>query len=153
MSLSEATGAPAPVTIGDKTYQATPLNLWELGSIEESVRAVVLNAATRAAADLPQTMGDRLIDRALSKVLTITFFSDDARKYMATFRGSCELVALSLAAKHPEVKARDVAAALSEHTEQYDAAVMTVMRISKLLAEKDEKGGEKPGEAQGAAGA
>jgi hypothetical protein len=148
MSFAEAAGSPAPITIGEKKYTATPLNLVDLGAIEETVRAIVLNAAVRAAESLPTALGDRLIDRALSKIISITFEHPDFTAYLRTFAGICDLICTSLRAKHPDVTPALIAPILRERTDQYEAAALTVMRISALNRKGEEP---KPGEAEGAA--
>ena len=70
MSLSEATGAPAHITIGEKIYQASPLSLLDLGAIEETVRALLLCEELQPA---PGALGRIAYDGPVPRSFTLTF--------------------------------------------------------------------------------
>lgn len=148
--LAAIAGAPAPITIGDKTYDASPLDLYQLGALEELVRASIQAEAVVAAQGMSPDDEKRLKEWTRERVRTVEFGSAETRAFLRTFRGSCALIALSLRAKYPEMTAAAVGAALSNQPEQFAQAVETVIRISDLLpADKpaDAKGGQPKGEA------
>lgn len=130
MSLSAAVGAPAPIEIGDKKFSASPLDLFNLGSIEETVRALLLNAAAKGAIGLPDEIGDKLIDRALAKAMGVAYYSPETRAYLKTPKGGFDLIELSLKPLHPEMTAAAIGRVLSKRSDQYRDAIGTIFRIS-----------------------
>lgn len=130
MSLSAAVGAPAPITIGEKSYTASPLDLFGLGTIEETVRTLLLNAAAKGAVGLPEEIGDRLIDRAIVRALEVAYYSAETRAYLKTPQGGFDLIELSIKPGHPEMTASAIGKILSKRKDQYKQAMNTIFRIS-----------------------
>lgn len=130
MSLSSAVGAPSPITIGDKEYQASPLDFGDLGIIEENVRALILQAAAKGAIGLPQLSADHLVDRALNKAAGVAYYDGDAVAFMKTPGGQRLLISLSLLHQHREMNAMRVGEATVRRQDQVDQAIATIFRIS-----------------------
>ena len=151
MSLSAAVGAPSPVQIGDRTYQASPVNLFQLGEMEEFIRARLINRAAKATIGLPRATGDQLMDRALAKSEEITFDSDESRSFLRTLPGMSFLVSISLRANHPDMTPEKVCAAMESSPQQRADAIATVIRISGFGSKDGDAtsgGSTAPGEAQ-----
>jgi hypothetical protein len=149
MTLSAAVGAPAPITIGDKTLSASPVNLFDLGTIEETVRTLILQSAARAAVGLPPDAAKLLLDNATLQAVEVSYASQKVLAYLNTFDGACRYVEASLQALHPDVRAADIKAAFKKYPDQYAQAVATVSRISGVAGDGTEGAGK--GEGQGGA--
>jgi hypothetical protein len=148
--IAAAAGSPAPIQLGDRAYDASPLNLYQLGALEEIVRASIQAEAVAAAAGMSPADEARLKEWTRERVRDVGFGSPDTSAFLRTFRGTCALIALSLRARHPEMDAAAVGAVLSKHIEHTGPAIDTVLRISGLLPEApaDEKGAPQPGEGE-----
>lgn len=153
-SLAAAVGAPAPVTIGEKEYTASPVDLFGLGEIEERVRAIMLAMAARSAELLSPALFDRVLKTVTIAALKVDYTSEEVTAYLQGFRGACALIVLSLKPRHPEATDKQVGEVLAKRPDQLATTFSTVMRISGYSTgdDSDGEGGQKPGEV-GAVGA
>jgi hypothetical protein len=145
MTLSAAVGAPAPITIGDKTLSASPVNLFDLGTIEETVRTLILQSAARAAVGLPPDAAKMLLDNATLQAVEVSYASQKVLAYLNTFDGACRYVEASLRPLHPDVKAAEIGAAFRKNPDQYATAIATVSRISGITGDGSEGAGKGEG--------
>jgi hypothetical protein len=146
MSMSEATGAPAPVRIAGKEYSASPIGFDGLGELEEYARARILAIAAKAGEDLPPALGDRLLDRALAKATGVSFDGEEVTKYLRSDRGMITLLSISLRPHHPGMTRDAIAKLLKGRATEAVTAVDAVLRISGFGG--DGKDGQKPGEGE-----
>lgn len=147
MSLSAAVGAPAPVKIGETTYTASPVELYDFGALEESVRAAIIHNATIAAVGMSESAKNSVMDDAHCRALRISFFSDEVKSYIASFRGAVGMIVTSIRFKHPDVNEEQIGRTLARNTDQMNEAVALVSRISGFSTENGEQGGTSKGEA------
>jgi hypothetical protein len=147
MSLSAATAAPAPVHINGKEYTASPLDLMGLGELEERARSRILEEADKVTARLVAHKRDAWLDRAMRLATSVTFDSEEFRRYMVSKSGMESILAISLRPRHPDTTPESVAQLSKDKPGELVAAVRTVLRISGLI-EDDEKAGQKLGEGE-----
>jgi hypothetical protein len=142
-ALASAVGAPAPVRIGDITYTASPIELYDLGAIEETVRGSILNQAMRGSVGLSGPAKKELMDDATSRALRISYYSREVKDYLASFRGAVGLIVTSLRFKHPDIDETAIGRVLAKQPDQMNDALSVVSRISGFGA-TDETTGEPP---------
>lgn len=145
MSTAAATAAPEPVTIGDRKYDASPLNLMDLGTLEGRVKAAMLDEAGAAADRTTLARGDRFISCALSKVVGITYQSQEMIDYLKTFNGSVAFLCLSLRQRHPDIEEASIGMLLKANPAQFSAAMDVVTRISGFGGKAEPAGNVPPG--------
>lgn len=148
MSISAAVGAPAPITIGDKTFTASPVELYDLGAIEESVKSEIMANAARAAVNQPDDVRELLMRDATARALCISYYSREVKAYLASFNGAVGLIVASVRFKHPDVDAAAVGRVLTKNPSQMNAAIDTVSRISGYTSDGKKTEGPAPGEGE-----
>jgi hypothetical protein len=146
MSLSAATAAPAPITINNRAYSATPLDFLAIGELEQWARGAYLAVACKGLVGLPDDQRRELYDRALDKATGIDFESAKFVKYLRSPTGMATLLSMSLRARHPEMSVEAVAREFTGKEAELVPHATTILRISGLAG--DEKGGQKPGEGE-----
>lgn len=132
MTLSEAAGSPASVTIGGKAYTASPLDLFGLGEVEEWARGSVLAVATKGLASLPKEQRDELFKIALERAMSLAYDSPELNNYIRTSRGMFTFISVSLSFRHPEMTPQAVASAFTGRMDEVSAVFQTIARISGL---------------------
>jgi hypothetical protein len=148
-SLAAVVGASATVTIGQTGYLASPVELYDLGSIEETVRGNILNQAARGSVGLSATAKKELLDDATSRALRISYYSREVKDYLASFRGAVGLIVTSLRFKHPDVDETAIGRILAKQPDQMNDALAVVSRISGFGdADDAQSGGPPKGEAE-----
>lgn len=150
MSISEAVGAGAALKIGDQEYIASPVELYDLGVIEEAVKAAIIHNAAIGGAGLPPSTRKELTDNAHLLALSISFYSPQVKAYLASFKGAAAMVVTSLRFKHPNIDTEAVMRVLAKNPDQMATAVDTVSRVSGFTADTS-TGATPKGEAEAGA--
>ena len=139
-TIAEATAAPIPIKLGDKTFLISPLRDMDYGVLEKFAQDRYMNLAIRSAEQIDDIeVKKSLINRAYDTASRVTFSSPEGIQQLATPQGMVMLIWVSLRKEHPDLSVDDIADMLI----QEDNAIKLSQAVERQSKKKIKK--KKPG--------
>jgi hypothetical protein len=115
---AQATAAPAPITLGDKTFRMSPLSDVDIGELDQWLQARIVRIARNSLPeDADPALRAETIGAALDKAATMTWMSPKGAEMMATLDGMAQLIWQGCHRNHPGLTPEDVRAVLLNPTD------------------------------------
>lgn len=117
-----------PITLGDKTYDVSPINDVGREALDEWVRAQYVARVTPLI-DKLKSEADKIlaIDRAFEKAASLTWMSGEGAAMMATVDGVARLLFEGIRVNHPDVSIQEF------RSELFDPA--NIMKANAIFRE------------------
>lgn len=104
-----ASGIRHPITIGDKTYEISPLNDESHLSLDEWVKSKYIQAVVKLNAALPQEDRAEALNVAYKEISTLSWMSGFGAKLMGTVEGVAQLLYEGIRINDPSIKPAQLA--------------------------------------------
>lgn len=131
-----SSGAGGRLSLGGKEYVLSPVTKRLQAEFEAWQEGRVKRQAAQMAADLPEDLAVRLLERVGDKIAAghYTFGSDACLEALATAPGICHMLHLILRAHQPEMTPDAVVALLETHPNEVTQAIEELLSAGKAQA-------------------
>jgi hypothetical protein len=103
MTHAHITGASAPIKLGDKLYDVSPLTDKDIAELDAYVRHVHIQTAIEASRGQDDRLTDKLINFAVMQASAITFMSPQGAAIIKSQDGVARILWHGLKHKHPDL--------------------------------------------------
>lgn len=143
-TTAQATAAPIPLRLGNKTYRLSPLRDRDYGAIERWLQDRHIALVRRNLDGLPAEARDRQLDRAFAEAREISARSlvsgDDpyhreATEAFESIEGLVFMTWLMLQREHPELSEDDVSELMLASPERMQAVMDQIAQLAERGAE------------------
>jgi hypothetical protein len=110
MTHAHITGASAPIKLGDKLYDVSPLTDKDIAELDAYCRHVHIQTAIDASKGQDSSIVDKLINAAVMQASAITFMSPQGAAIIKSQNGVARILWHGLKHKHPSLTHEQVRA-------------------------------------------
>lgn len=97
-----------PITLGDKSYEVSPINDVAHDSLDNWIREEYLQHAAALIAKLPQADKEIALRVAYSTALTMSWLSGEGARLVGTMRGIARVLWEGIRINHPDVPYEEI---------------------------------------------